>query len=332
MVVLVLHVVAVGGILAFEMFKPENTTADKLAAAGDKPIVADEPSEPSEPSGTSEPSEAPGEVEEEIPTEMPPAVVREQRLGGYERYIVQGGDDIGSIADHYQISRAELLTANRIDEQHPLVPGRILRIPKVLLPGGSSANLQPVNSEDTLSRRTPSTTPRLPESGSSSDAPSPALPVPPPLLDEAIAILEGGEESFSPLGVAPSAPVTSSRTPDPTPGGGAEEISTSTTSDRSDEQADDTRDDENARPEIVAPRVEQETAKPTEPRVRRQLPAGSGDSPAPAASSGKSHTVAAGETLYRISRRYGVTVDQILKANPGTRPEALAIGKKLRIP
>ena len=52
---------------------------------------------------------------------------------GYMRYIVQSGDSIRFIADTYNISRTGLLAANNINERHPLVPGRILRIPRALL-------------------------------------------------------------------------------------------------------------------------------------------------------------------------------------------------------
>lgn len=47
---------------------------------------------------------------------------------------------------------------------------------------------------------------------------------------------------------------------------------------------------------------------------------------------GKRHTVAAGETLYRISRTYGVSVEQIMSVNPGLRPETLKAGMTISIP
>lgn len=44
------------------------------------------------------------------------------------------------------------------------------------------------------------------------------------------------------------------------------------------------------------------------------------------------HTIAAGETLYRIARTYGVSVEGILRANPGITPEHIVEGMVLRIP
>jgi len=44
------------------------------------------------------------------------------------------------------------------------------------------------------------------------------------------------------------------------------------------------------------------------------------------------HTVTRGETLYSISRQHGVSVSQLLQANPGLQPEKLHAGDVLRLP
>lgn len=44
------------------------------------------------------------------------------------------------------------------------------------------------------------------------------------------------------------------------------------------------------------------------------------------------HEVVSGEVLGYIAGRYGVTVDQIVKANPGMNPDFLTIGQKITIP
>jgi LysM repeat protein len=51
---------------------------------------------------------------------------------------------------------------------------------------------------------------------------------------------------------------------------------------------------------------------------------------APAAG-GKTHTVAKGDTLAKISRKYGVSIDAIKKAN-GMSSDTVVLGSKLRIP
>ncbi|NLG36427.1 MAG: LysM peptidoglycan-binding domain-containing protein, partial [Clostridiales bacterium] len=44
------------------------------------------------------------------------------------------------------------------------------------------------------------------------------------------------------------------------------------------------------------------------------------------------HTVAAGDTFFRLARRYGVTINAIRTANPNVNPNALRIGQTLCIP
>ncbi len=43
------------------------------------------------------------------------------------------------------------------------------------------------------------------------------------------------------------------------------------------------------------------------------------------------HTVQAGDTLYSISRKYGITVDDIYRLNPGVKASELKIGTQLNI-
>lgn len=62
------------------------------------------------------------------------------------------------------------------------------------------------------------------------------------------------------------------------------------------------------------------------------IPGSSGPVAAPAASSGgKVHVVVKGDTLDRISRKYGVGIDAIKQAN-GMKSDTVILGSKLRIP
>ena len=180
----------------------------------------------------------------------------------------------------------------------------MVRRPKALLPGGSSANL--VSTETNLRPNTPELSSTIePES-------SAVLPVPEPL-----AIVEE-DDGFQPL-ISP--PVSPTPTPEPDPESSTEPEVVSTPP--AYQPATVNQDEENAPVTIVAPKIEKK------PKVTRSVPT---DRPTQPVSTGRSHTVAAGETLYRISRRYGVSVDAILAANPGVKPSTLGIGKKLRIP
>lgn len=44
------------------------------------------------------------------------------------------------------------------------------------------------------------------------------------------------------------------------------------------------------------------------------------------------HTIKSGETFYILANRYNVSVDSIIKANPGVNPNALQIGQVVCIP
>jgi len=50
------------------------------------------------------------------------------------------------------------------------------------------------------------------------------------------------------------------------------------------------------------------------------------------ARSDETHRVAPGDTLYALSRKYGVSIQQIQDANPGLNPKSLKVGQRLRIP
>jgi len=49
-------------------------------------------------------------------------------------------------------------------------------------------------------------------------------------------------------------------------------------------------------------------------------------------SASRTHKVAAGETALHIARRYGVTLDALLAANPGLEPRRMRVGQVLNIP
>lgn len=52
----------------------------------------------------------------------------------------------------------------------------------------------------------------------------------------------------------------------------------------------------------------------------------------PSTSGSSSHTIQAGENLYRISLRYGVDLDELMAANPSIDPFKLRVGQQVRIP
>ena len=68
-------------------------------------------------------------------------------------------------------------------------------------------------------------------------------------------------------------------------------------------------------PEVVAEQVTAQSKAPTTPAANLQT-----------------HTVAPGETLYRISRRYNTTIENLMRANRINSPQDLSVGQTLTIP
>ncbi len=73
-------------------------------------------------------------------------------------------------------------------------------------------------------------------------------------------------------------------------------------------------------------------SKPATPKPAPAPVAKTETKPAPAPAAARSHTMAKGDTLYSLSRKYGVSISAIQKANNITNPNAIREGAKLVIP
>lgn len=279
-VVLILHVVAVGGILAFEMFKTEPSGDVSAGAGAMAQLDADQPA-----SALADGVQKPGQSGF-------PVAGDDVQDDGYLRYIVQSGDSLRFIADAYNISRTQLLDANNIDERHPLVQGRVLRIPRALFSaqemdlGGTPVT----EGEVTGASEAGAGSGFIPLRSAGVIADVPAGSEAKPEVSPAAGRGSADGDGFLPLGNTPQT------------GGGAAAVS----------------------------KVAKRTGRP---RVLRERPA---TAAAPlkraAVESTSQHTVVAGDTLYGISRKHGVSVNDLLGVNPGVTPRTLRIGKTLRIP
>ena len=123
-IVLILHVVAVGGILAFKMI--EKASAPALVGA------APATSEPKAPD-TAPPADRPAQPAA-APAEQPALLVDHASASGYQEYRVSSGDSLVSIARKLNVSVDDLRTLNRLDAGDPLYPGKFLMVPKVTSP------------------------------------------------------------------------------------------------------------------------------------------------------------------------------------------------------
>ncbi|MDA7605797.1 LysM peptidoglycan-binding domain-containing protein [Verrucomicrobiales bacterium] len=266
-VVLILHVVAVGGILAFEMFKPKAVTASAVN-------LDQEESE-----GLHK------EITKENSTEKQPNIEKDK---GFERYTVRSGDSIRAIAESYKISRTELLAANLIDEEHPLLSGRVLRIPKpslIVNEGGELPVSPQQENENYISLN--------------------SLPVPKPntagIADEitknkTLKETDDGGEGFQLLSSVP--PLTTS---EPAP------------------RAIPVYKTNSARQPKIVKEISTNDFIASGNQLEQRVAA-------------SSHTISSGDTLYGIARKYSVSIDSILKLNPGVDPRTLGIGKTLVLP
>src|SRR5690606_16186536 len=52
----------------------------------------------------------------------------------------------------------------------------------------------------------------------------------------------------------------------------------------------------------------------------------------PTCQGGTLYTIRQGDTFFRLAQRFGVTVDQLIAANPGVDPDRLQIGQQICIP
>ncbi len=134
LIVLVLHIVAVAGIIAFNTIKTRETmataNAPEAAAAPAAPAVATEEPEtvaPNEVTKTTNVTETKAPVK---PAEHAKAVITTPAiLDSGKIYTVVKGDNPVTIARHLKVSEADLLELNQITDPRKLQIGQKLHIP-----------------------------------------------------------------------------------------------------------------------------------------------------------------------------------------------------------
>ena len=90
------------------------------------------------------------------------------------------------------------------------------------------------------------------------------------------------------------------------------------------------------RGEVVKNReaIEKIAAKPTQPKqvVQKSEPENAQAAPEESALNGKVHKIQNGDTFAKLAKKYKVSVDAIVKANPQANPSRLKIGQEMTIP
>lgn len=133
LIVLVLHVVAVAGIIAFNTIKsrqaavPPVTNTKITAPKSTAPAVttSESTSKPRDETATTKP--AVKEERKAIPVK--PVAETSPKAENKKTYVVAKGDTPVSIAKKFKITSDQLLTANKIEDAHKLKIGQKLVIP-----------------------------------------------------------------------------------------------------------------------------------------------------------------------------------------------------------
>ena len=136
LIVLVLHVVAVAGIIAFNTIKSRQGPPPAAVSANTSVSPATPPAKTQAPSVASNETAAPpapvvkpAVKEERKAIPVKPTADNSPKAVSKKTYVVAKGDNPVSIARKFKISSDELLAANKIEDPHKLKIGQKLIIP-----------------------------------------------------------------------------------------------------------------------------------------------------------------------------------------------------------
>lgn len=162
-IVLILHVVAVGGILAFKMVEKASTPATLAGTALSETTEVKAPAESSPANSNVAPT--PVAVDEVDNSGTEALLVDHPSTPEYQEYRVGSGDSLISIAKKLGVSASEIREINNLDSGSNLSVGRWIRVPKTKVAPASA-----VAAADPIPAPTPAPTP----------APAPAVVKPAP--------------------------------------------------------------------------------------------------------------------------------------------------------
>lgn len=337
-VMLLIHVVLIGGIIIYDFMGEEESPQQTATQAARAMSTA---------SGL--PQTAP-----EIVSAQAQAAADTQQHDNYE---MRSGDSIKSIAAKFGSTEEEITKLNMIDKGLQIGPGTMLRVPKQAVPSAIPVDpntLKPLVAKDDVPKAIPvSDQPpatKVPsEAVKPADAPaslSAAAMTPmslvapneePPAASSLVAA--ANTSAIAPVPEASAAPL-----PAPTNPRAVsllqENAPTTETSKPKDEakQAAKAESKPLVRPNPVPPPTQMlKKIADTPPATKKTEPARktTADTPPKSvakAAAARTHTLKSGETLYRLSSKYGVSVAAIQKANNIKNPNAMRDGMKLVIP
>lgn len=290
-VMLVLHLVAVGGLFAFHVFGKDDREAEQNATrTAHRNSLPPPPAAPAKPTAPVPP--APGKPEAapraEIVAEDPTA------SDSPRSHILKAGESKMLLSAKYGVTERELEEANRGME---FKTGEILTIPRhQRVIGAIASNPEPANPPLALIVATPSEEVGHRDFALKKGAEDPYAPVEPA---ELAAMAQEGSAAARTKTVKAEPETAAVRT-------GSESVASEAPE---------------ARP-APAPKV-----KKTTPPAVAAPPA----KPKPAATGSRTHVVGKGDTVYNVAKRYGLSPGEVLRANGISDPSRLQMGQVLKI-
>jgi LysM repeat protein len=322
-VMLLLHLVAIGGLFAFHMWgeDKENPPAPAASAAAAPapvttvPLAAAETPLP----GTEAPRAIPMPTDAEAPAAAPavPSPNSHRLLKGETREL---------LAARFGITSEKLTAAN---PQATWAPGTTIRIPE---PASEPDAVVSAATDADASAKLQRTAPMAATPVTTAPERNPSLQ---PITDASADPLEPESGALAVGERQPDTYVQEKSTPAPKP------VSKPRTEAKSQPVRAEPAPRETAaatkpavskssvRP-IAKPATKAPSAKPSAEVVVKTKPK---TTPEPARSAGsRTHVVVKGDTIYNIARRYGFSANEIMRLNSLADPDRLRVGDRLRVP
>jgi LysM repeat protein len=352
-VMLLIHVVLIGGIIVYDFMGEEEAPAQTITQAARAQTSS---------SGLPQASQ-------EVINAQANAVANPDE--NTEVYTVSSGDSINSIAEKHGTTKEIIVQMNRLDKGIQIEPGMLLNVPKqavlsavpvdretalamtrqspletqseLVKPENAPASIAATNSpmsllvpgETAVVGNSLSAAAEAPAISALATDPAPVVQITGRVNPEAMAALANATaETEKALAVANDAPPATRVEPEPPPASKIEAKPEPKPEPKKvvskPEPKPLARPNPVSTPSQMTKRLAD--APPAAKATSKKSTKDSPPKPAAAKTTSKTHTLASGETLYRLASKYGVSVAAIQKANNIKNPNAMREGMKLVIP
>jgi len=344
-VMLLVHVVLIGGIIIYDFMGDEETPQQTVTQAARAM------------SSSSTTSGLPEASPEIVSAQAQAAADTEQ----FDSYEMRSGDSLKTIAAKFGTTGEEITKLNMIDKGLQIGPGTMLRVPKQAVPSAIPVDPQTLKPK-TVAEEAPKAIPVQDQPPATIKEPSEAVkpseaPASLSAATTPMSLIAPGEASSAvgSLAAAADLPATApvpvennvATLPPPTKPNVVSLLQENAPQvESTPKQAAKPEPKPLAKPNPVLPPTQMlkkiassppvsKKSEPVKKTVAEAPPAPKKSEPAktvPKAAVARTHTLQSGETLYRLSSKYGVSVASIQKANNIKNPNSMRDGMKLVIP